>query len=153
MNKELTGLFSERSVEAIKKKIQSQPYKIMVEHFLEALVGPSSNALPLPSAEQLTLPSPSAQIDEGVNVVAPRTTGPPASSYSTSPQVQPEIDIISIVAFRGLYRTEEEDLEDLTWEILREIPPSNGVYSAVDIILKLKKGSRRGLPRKSRNSH
>ncbi|KAF8793395.1 Retrovirus-related Pol polyprotein type-2 like protein [Argiope bruennichi] len=142
MNKEMTGLFSERSVEAIKKKRQSQPYKLMLKNLLEALAGPSSNALPPLSAEQRTLPSHSAQDEvEGIDVVPP-TAGPPVSSHSTGSQAMPECDLlIPIVAFRGPYRTEEQELDVLTWAMLKELPPSNGVYSAVDIILKLNKDS------------
>ncbi|KAF8766535.1 hypothetical protein HNY73_019588 [Argiope bruennichi] len=142
MNKELAGLFSERSVETIKKKRQSQPYKLMLKNFMEALAGPSSKALPPLSAEQCTLPSPSAQEMDVVNNVAPPTAGPPASSHSTEPQATPEFDSIPIAAlYRGQYRTEEQELDDLTWVMLQQLPPSNGVFSAVDIVLKLNKDS------------
>ncbi|KAF8786662.1 hypothetical protein HNY73_008348 [Argiope bruennichi] len=144
MNKDLAGLFFERSVEAIKKKRQSQPYKLMVKNFMEALAGPSSKVLPPLSAEHRTLPSPSAHeiIEIGENNVAPPIAGPPVSCHSTGPQAKPECDLIPIVAlYREPQRTEEQELDVLTWAMLLELPPSNGVFSAVDIVLKLNKDS------------
>ncbi|GBN11179.1 hypothetical protein AVEN_147567-1, partial [Araneus ventricosus] len=159
MNQELAGMFAERSIEAIKKKRQSQPYKLMVKNFLDALAGPVAPVAPAtPCATNLTsrlrptrargqqsstAPIP-ANITPTISDQVSPTTGTSASSQPTvSHPDQPEIRPIPIVAFRGPYRSEMQELDDLIWAILLKLPPSNGIYSAVDIILRLNKDSPR----------
>ncbi|GBO45476.1 Retrovirus-related Pol polyprotein from type-2 retrotransposable element R2DM [Araneus ventricosus] len=159
MNQELAGMFAERSIEAIKKKRQSQPYKAMVKNFLDALAGPVAPVAPSPPCATNSIsslrPTTRSVGQQGSTAPIPTTqttlcdpatptAGPSANSQPTVSHLdQPEIRPIPIMAFREPYRSEMQELDDLTWTILQKLPSSNGIYSAVDIILKLNKDSPR----------
>ncbi|GBN17321.1 Retrovirus-related Pol polyprotein from type-2 retrotransposable element R2DM [Araneus ventricosus] len=71
------------------------------------------------------------------------TTGTSASSQTTASHSYPsEIRPIPIVSFRGPYKSEVQELDELTWAILCRLPPSDGIFYSGQY-LKLNKDSPR----------
>ncbi|GBN60068.1 hypothetical protein AVEN_135926-1, partial [Araneus ventricosus] len=90
------------------------------------------------SVEQQGSTASTSSADQTTSDQASPTAGTSAGSLATvSHGDQPEIRPIPIMAFRGSYRSELQELDDLIWATLNKLPPSDGIYSSVDIILRL----------------
>ncbi|GBN32477.1 hypothetical protein AVEN_185186-1, partial [Araneus ventricosus] len=96
------------------------------------------------SVEQQGSTASTSSADQTTSDQASPTAGTSTGSLATvSHGDQPEIRPIPIMAFRGSYRSELQELDDLIWATLNKLPPSDGIYSCVDIILRLNKDSHR----------